>query len=150
MASASAPAVRARIRRTFTSPAEDVFDAWIDPRKVREWFGPGLGEMIDVDLDPRVGGRFRVVQRRRDGDAVHTGEYEALERPRRLAFTWRTPPLVDASRVHVEIAPAADGCELVLTHELNATWASVVPRVEESWSRMTDAMARVLEGRAKC
>jgi|SRR5687767_916140 uncharacterized protein YndB with AHSA1/START domain len=149
MTSASAPVVRARIHRSFASQAEDVFDAWIDPQKIREWFGPGLGEMTAMDVDPRVGGHFRLVQRRRDGDAVHTGEYEELERPRRLVFTWQTPPLVDRSRVHVEIAAAADGCALTLTHEMEAKWASFVPRIEESWTKMTEAMARMLERRAE-
>ena len=144
----TAPAVRARIRRPFASQAEDVFDAWIDPQKIREWFGPGLGEMREVIVDARVGGEFRLVQRRRDGDAVHTGVYERLERPRRLMFTWQTPPVVERSRVHVEIAASADGCELTLTHDMDAKWAALVPRIEESWMRMTDAMARMLERRA--
>ena len=147
MPSASA-AARARVHRRFPASAEDVFDAWIDPQKIRDWFGPGLGEMTEMDLDPRVGGRFRLVQRRRDGDAVHVGEYEELERPRRLVFTWRKLPETDRSRVHVEIAQAADGCELTLTHEMAAKWASFVPRIEESWTKMTEAMARMLERRA--
>jgi uncharacterized glyoxalase superfamily protein PhnB/uncharacterized protein YndB with AHSA1/START domain len=143
-----APAVRARIRRHFRAQAEDVFDAWIDPAKIRQWFAPGMGEMRRVDIDARVGGRFSIVQHREHGDATHIGEYLELERPRRLAFTWRTPPLPDQSRVHIEIGAVADGCELTLTHEMEPRWAEHVERIERGWSTQMDAMATMLEHRA--
>jgi len=143
-----APAVRARIRRHFRLQAEDVFDAWIDPAKIRQWFAPGMGEMRRVDIDARVGGSFCIVQRRGDADATHTGEYLELERARRLAFTWRTPPLPDRSRVHIEIGAVADGCELTLTHEMEPRWAAHVDRIEHGWAAQMDAMAALLEHRA--
>ena len=143
----TAPAVRARVRRHFSQQAEDIFDAWIDHAKVRRWFAPGMGEMRRVDIDARVGGSFCIVQRRGEADVTHTGEYLELERPRRLAFTWRTPPLPDRSRVLIEIAREADGCELTLTHEMEPRWASHVDRIEHGWSMQLDAMA-LLERRA--
>ena len=144
----TAPAVRARIRRHFRLQAEDVFDAWIDPAKIRQWFAPGMGEMRRVDIDARVGGSFCIVQRRGDVDATHIGEYLELERPRRLAFTWRTPPLPDQSRVHIEIDAVTDGCELRLTHDMEPRWAQHVDRIEHGWSTQMDAMATLLEQRA--
>jgi uncharacterized protein YndB with AHSA1/START domain len=146
--SSPASAARARVRYRFGAHAEDVFDAWIDPIKIRLWFGPGLGAMRQIDIDPRVGGRFCIVQRRAAGDASHVGEYLELERPRRLAFTWTTPPEPGRSRVHVEIAAAADGCELTLTHDMEPRWAGYVGKVEHGWTTMLDAMARMLEQRA--
>jgi uncharacterized protein YndB with AHSA1/START domain len=143
-----APAVRARARRRFSSPAEDVYDAWIDPDKIRGWFAPGLGEVTRAETDPRVDGAFCIVQRRKDGNATHTGEYLELERPRRLAFTWKTPPEQARSKVHIEIAPEADGCELTLLHEMEEKFAPEVGRVEHGWSSMLDAMAAWLERRS--
>jgi uncharacterized protein YndB with AHSA1/START domain len=142
-----APAIRARIRRRFSALAEDVFDAWLDPELVRQWFGPGLGEMTRIDIDPRVGGTFCLVQRRKGEDAPHTGEYTAVERPRRLAFTWRTPPLTETSRVTIDIVPAADGCELTLTHEMDARWSAHLERIEASWRKMAEALAAAVEPR---
>jgi uncharacterized protein YndB with AHSA1/START domain len=142
---ATAPAIRARIQRRFNAQAEDVFDAWIDPAKVRQWFGPGLGEMTRVDIDPRVGGEFCLVQRRKGEDAAHTGAYTALDRPRRLAFTWRTPPLSETSRITIDIVPAPDGCQLTLTHEMDARWAAHLERIEASWMKMADALASLVE-----
>lgn len=137
--------VQARATRRFRASAEEVFDAWLDPALVREWFGPGLGEMTRVDLDARVGGTFWLVQRRAAGDAVHTGEYLEIDRPRRLVFTWRTPPLTDTSRVIVDIQPLDHGCDVTVTHEMSPEWEPFVDRAASAWQTMMDAMAKVVE-----
>ena len=145
----TAPAVRARVRRHFLQQAEDVFDAWIDPAKIRHWFAPGMGEMRRVDIDARVGGSFCIVQRRGDADATHTGEYLELERPRRLAFTFFVERYsVRPDRVTIDIVPAGNGCELTLTHEMEPRWASHVDRIEHGWSTQMDAIASLLEQRS--
>jgi len=137
--------VRARITRHFRASAEEVFDAWLNPELARQWFGPGLGEMTRVEIDARVGGTFWLVQRRGAEEAQHTGEYLELDRPRRLVFTWRTPPLTESSRVVVEIAPKGDGCELTLTHEMDQKWADFVDRAAGAWQKMADTVATLVE-----
>jgi uncharacterized protein YndB with AHSA1/START domain len=145
---APALAVRVCVTRAVAAQAEDVFDAWLDPAKVRQWFAPGLGQMRQVDVDPTVGGTFCFVQRRGDDDVAHTGEYLELERPRRLVFTWQTPPLPDRSRVRIDIAATGDGCELTLTHDLEPQWAAKIAQMERGWSTMLDGMATFVEARA--
>ena len=140
----TANAVRAVVTRRIGAQAEDVFDAWLDPAKVRQWFAPGQGEMTRIEIDARVGGAFWFVQRRAAGEAVHTGEYLELERPRRLAFTWRTPPATDASRVVVDVASTADGCEVTLTHEMEPQWESFKDRAAQAWGTMIDALGRAV------
>ena len=141
----SGPVVRARISRRFQFPAEDVFDAWLNPALAREWFAPGLGEMTRVEIDARVGGTFWLVQKRGTDEAHHTGEYLEIDRPRRLVFTWRTPPLEDVSRVIIEIETTDDGCELTVTHEMNARWSEFVDRAAGAWQKMADAVAGLLQ-----
>ncbi len=136
--------VRARVNRRFDAPAQEVFDAWLNPELAREWFAPGLGEMTRVAIDARVGGAFWLVQRRDNGEAQHTGEYLEIDRPRRLVFTWRTPPADGVSRVIIEIQPLNDGCELTLTHEMSPEWESFIDRAEGAWRKMVDAVARLL------
>jgi uncharacterized protein YndB with AHSA1/START domain len=136
--------VQAQVTRRFRSPAERVFDAWLDPALTRQWFAPGLGEMTRVQIDAYVGGTFWFVQRRNGADAQHTGEYLEIDRPRRLVFTWRTPPATSASRIIIEIQPMTDGCELTLTHEMEPEWESFIGRAEEAWRKMVDAIARLL------
>jgi len=140
----TAPAARAVVTRRIAASAEDVFDAWLDPAKVRQWFAPGHGEMTRLEVDARVGGSFWFVQRRAAGEAVHTGEYLELERPHRLAFTWRTPPATDLSRIVVDIASTAEGCEVTLSHGMEPKWESFKDRAAQAWGTMIDALGRAV------
>jgi len=104
------------VERTVPVPAERAFDAWLREADLRVWMAP-LG---DVELDPRVGGRFRIVMQRddRDGGPIeHVGEYRELDRPRRLVFTWISPYTDGESLVTVDLSPEGDETRVVLTHE---------------------------------
>lgn len=114
----NAPIVR--VTRRFSATPERVFDAWLDPGMIPKWLAPGMGEMVRIAVETRVGGTFSFVQRRDGTNVDHTGEYQEFVRPTRLAFTWGVPQSSpDRSRVIIDIAPLPDGCELTLTHELH-------------------------------
>jgi len=134
--------LKARVTRRFAAPPERVFDAWLDRKLVEKWFAPGMGPMVRVDIEPRVGGGFSFVQRRQ-GDA---GARDVdLLRPRRLVFSWGVPAdSPDKSRVVVEIAPQGNGSELTLTHEMHPSWADHTARTGAAWTKMLDAMAAAL------
>ena len=108
-----------RVARSFGTPPERVFDAWLDPDVARRWlFATASQPMTDVAIDPRVGGSFRFAQRRDRASTEHTGEYIEIIRHRRLVFTLAVADRPYAlTRVTVEITPAKTGCELALTHE---------------------------------
>ena len=132
------------VTRLFEAPAERVFDAWLDPRAVRRWmFATPDGEMQRVEIDPRVGGAFAVVEKRGRELAEHLGTYEAIERPHRLVFTFAYQKL-GPTRVTVEIAAVAGGCRLTLTQELNPPWAQLRDRAHEGWTMMLEGLATAL------
>jgi len=140
--------VTVRVTRRFDAAPERVFDAWLDAGTARRWmFATETGQMVRAETDPRVGGRFVFVDRRDGRDVEHVGEYAAIERPRRLDFSFSadgSPP----TPVTVEIAPREGGCELTLTHELHPDWADYAERTEAGWKKMLDGLAAVLgEGR---
>jgi len=109
----------ARVTHHFNASPERVFDAWLDPKTAGKWlFATPTGQMVRVEIDARVGGRFVIVDRRNGEDVEHTGEYLEIDRPRRLVFTFGVPkysPLF--TKVTIEIEPAASGCDLTLTNE---------------------------------
>jgi uncharacterized protein YndB with AHSA1/START domain len=84
------PGYIVRLERTFDAPAEAVFDAWMDAEVMRRWFHVEPDwETPEAEVNPRVGGRVRIVMRRPDGSEVGaSGEYTEIDRPRRLAMTW--------------------------------------------------------------
>lgn len=135
-------------------PAELVFDAWLDPGKVGKWmFGPPLREetIVRMGLEARVGGHFSFVVNREGKEFDHVGEYLEIDAPRRLAFTWGIKGMSEdpESRVTVEIAPTAAGCELRLTHRIPGAWAEFANRTKEGWTKMLASLEKTLAREAK-
>lgn len=146
MTGAAPPAVL-RVTRRFPHPPERVFDAWLDPASLGRWlFATEGGEMLRVEVDPRVGGAFAIVEKRGDAVAEHFGRYVEIERPRRLVFSFFTDRESNATRVTVEIAPTADGCELTLTHEMDPQWAAYADRARQGWTMILEWLAATLAG----
>jgi uncharacterized protein YndB with AHSA1/START domain len=49
------------ITREFDAPKEFVYKAWTTPELVKRWWAGHRGEMISVEMDVRVGGKWRYV-----------------------------------------------------------------------------------------
>ena len=73
-----------------TAPRERVFTALTSPADVARWWGPALFTTPEIELDPRVHGRYRFTMQPPDGDRFHvSGEFLEIDRPSRLAYTFR-------------------------------------------------------------
>ncbi|MEO8487529.1 MAG: SRPBCC domain-containing protein [Betaproteobacteria bacterium] len=106
------------VRRRIAASAEAVFDAWLDPKALAVWMRPGAATRSTATVDARIGGRYEIVMHMPGGSVPHHGVYEAIERPRRLVFTWNSPHAGDHdSRVTVEFHSQAGATEVVITHE---------------------------------
>ena len=78
-----------RMTRLFDAPRRLVFEAMTKPEHVRRWWGR-LGEGYSVpvcEIDLRVGGAWRFVNRHPKGEAAFHGEYREIAPPSRLVFT---------------------------------------------------------------
>jgi uncharacterized protein YndB with AHSA1/START domain len=145
--SAAADPIIVRVSHRFRASAEQVFDAWLDPVHAGQWlFATPGGKMLRVEIDARLGGRFIVVERRGNVDALHAGKYSTLERPRHLAFSFAVnEQLTDAAQVRIDIAPLAQGCELTLTQTLPAAFAEYADRTQQGWTSILTALATLLQ-----
>ena len=142
----SAPIVLT-VTRDFAAAPERVFDAWLDPALASRFlFATPDGEMQRVEIDPRVGGGFTIVERRPTGDAGHYGEYVEIDRPRRLVFRFRADPSVDGwSRVIIEIEGKGAGSTLRLTHEMDPEWAAYEQQTRKGWGVILESLSGALE-----
>ena len=79
-----------RVERWFRAAPEDVFDAWTCPEVLRRWWTAYPGWVpSECSADLRVGGRYRLGMRDKDGrEYVVEGEYEQVQRPSLLRYTW--------------------------------------------------------------
>jgi uncharacterized protein YndB with AHSA1/START domain len=137
--------VSLQVVRHFEAAAERVFDAWLDPDTAGTWlFAHESGQMIKVEIDPRVGGSFNFTRREGgDVDVEHVGEYLEIDRPRRLVFTFSVPKYAkQITRVTIDITSLESGCQLILTHEgVLPEWASAT---EGGWAMLLNSLARTL------
>jgi len=138
---------RVRVERLYAAPCERVFDAWLDQERAGNWlYATPDGETVRVEIDARVGGRYEIVERREGEDVLHTGVYEEMDRPRRLAFTLSVPKFSDdSSRVAIDFGPEDEGCRLVL--DAGEETAEDAEKYRKGWSTILEGLAVEVGGR---
>jgi uncharacterized protein YndB with AHSA1/START domain len=85
------------VRRFVAAPPALVWRAWTEPDLFARWIGPRYLTNTVMEMDVRVGGRYRFVQTAPDGGthAFH-GDYLEVDPPRRLVSTFVYEPFPDA------------------------------------------------------
>jgi uncharacterized protein YndB with AHSA1/START domain len=139
-----------RIIRTVPASPERAFDAWTDADQLAAWWWPQLAGTT-YEVDARPGGRFRI-----DSPAIGasvTGVYTEVDRPRRLAFTWRWedqdhdgPDAVVEDTVVVTFEAADDGTTVTVAH----TSAAHEPGggAEQGWNDVLDRLVGLRWGQS--
>ena len=133
------------VRRVIDAPREEIFAAWLDPDSLAQWMKPGDVSHASAEIDPRVGGKFRIVMQHGRGDADHWGEYLAIDPPSLLSFTWISANTdLQSSVVTIELREADGGTELTLTHRRlppdkvashTKGWSDIVRKLGEALAR---------------
>ena len=136
------------VRRLLPVARDQVFAAWLDPASLAQWMRPGEVKSATVEVDPRVGGKFRIVMVHSGGGEEHWGEYLVIERPSILSFTWisaftdRRPTVVTIEFLE----RGAASTELILTHRglpaaqvdaHKSGWTAIIAKLD-AW--LTDSL----------
>lgn len=75
--------------REFNAPRELVFKAFIDPELVARWWGQDSATTIVDQMDVKMGGIWRYVQRGADGSEYgFRGVYHEVTSPERMVYTF--------------------------------------------------------------
>ncbi len=114
---ASTPTIT--IKRKIAAPAQQLFDAWLNPISLAEWMRPCTSSTPStVKVDAREGGAFEIVMHIASGPVRHTGIYQTIDAPRCLVFTWNSPHAGQHDSLGtVEFRPDGMATEVVITHE---------------------------------
>jgi len=103
----------------------DVFRALTDRGQLAKWWGPNGFSAPSIELDLRVGGRYRITMQPPEGDVFHlAGEFVAVDPPRSLAYTfrWEEPHPDDRETTATISLRQLDGdTELTVDHGVFAT-----------------------------
>jgi uncharacterized protein YndB with AHSA1/START domain len=138
-----------RLERTIAAPREVVFDAWLTADVLKRWWPAGSDwETPIADVDPRVGGRLRLVMRSPDGEKFGgTGEFIEIEQSERLVYSWTWDghgAHEGTNLVEVEFRDAGDGTTLVVLTNRGLPDEEARRAHREGWQASLDNLERVL------
>jgi glutathione S-transferase len=104
--------------RTFNAPPARVFACFTIKEEWSAWAGPAAIQGEVTLLEPKVGGRYRIVMHRPDGSEwVAGGVFQVLEEPSRLAFTWKWEHGQDTTLVTIFLRDVGGKTEMHFRHE---------------------------------
>jgi len=135
------------VKRKIAAPAQQIFDAWLNPASLAEWMRPCSGGTAPatVKVDAREGGAFEIVMHVPSGPVLHTGVYQTIDAPRRLVFTWNSPGAGQHdSLVTVELRAAGQSTEVIITHERLPEAAQAGHAA--GWTELLESLEKMLKG----
>jgi uncharacterized protein YndB with AHSA1/START domain len=112
------------LTRVFAAPREMVFQAWTDPKQVTQWFGPQGFKTETLEIDIRVGGRWRFIWTAPDGTKYDNRMvFLQVVSPRLLEFDYGSDLDDDPARFRTTITfdAQSDGKTVVTMRQLHPT-----------------------------
>lgn len=136
--------------RFIRAPRERVFDAFVQREALSAWMCPRGMHAAEVEVEARIGGRYRIVMRSRIGETfVVGGVYREIERPERLVYTWRWEsagmPNME-TLITATFAERDGGTEMRLLHT-GFPEASVRDSHGQGWSSTLNKLVDLLDPR---
>jgi len=76
------------LKRTLQASPERVFNAWIDPELLVQWFGPVGFSVVDTQMHVESGGQYEITIASQNQRITHFGKYITVAKFYQLIFTW--------------------------------------------------------------
>jgi len=136
------------ITRVFDAPRDLVFEVWIDPAHVAQWWGPHMFKTTVREMDVRPGGRWYYVMRGPDGnDYAFDGVFLDVAKPERLVFEGAIHG--DASqKVWTEVTFAQEGDRTKITvHQVFGFESDATRGAPIGWNQQLDRLVAYLAKR---
>ncbi len=137
-----------QMTREFDAPRELVFKAFTDPALVSQWWGPRDYTTVVDQMDVRMGGIWRFVQRGEHGEFAFRGVFHEVVPNERLTYTFEFEPLAGHILLETITFEEHNGKTRVID---SSVFQSVEDRdgmiasgmeggAEESWDRMEELL----------
>ena len=130
-----------QIVRNIGASVSDVYAAWTDPSKMKQWMGPGDTKCENVDIDLKVGGKYRIAMISSDCDnPIAIGEYREIVPEKKLVFTWSWEGSdMPQTVVTLTLEPDGDETRLTLNHE-GFPERAVTEKHQQGWKGCLDGL----------
>ena len=93
--------------RSFAAPLELVFACHTQPEHIRHWWG--RGNPLDVEIDFRVGGKWRFVETADGQEHAFRGEFREISAPETYTWTFEYEPMAGHVLVEKFVFTEQDG-----------------------------------------
>jgi uncharacterized protein YndB with AHSA1/START domain len=135
------------LERVLPAPWALVFRAHTDPDLLAKWWGPSGFSSPSIELDLRVGGRYRIAMQPPDGVLFYlTGEFLDVDAPSRLAYTfrWEDPDPDDReTTVTFSLADVGESTRVTVDQGAFATEGRRALHVQ-GWSESLDRLQELM------
>lgn len=137
------------LKRLIRADREAVFRALTVPEEMARWSAPEGMTLSRVEVDLKVGGRFRLRMHEAEGATFNAfGTYLEIDPPRRLRYTWSwEEPEHDVGEtvITIELHDRDGATELTMVHELFPS-AEAMAEHEQGWTSCLDRLEALLAG----
>lgn len=135
------------IRRVLNAPPQRVYQAWTQPELAKQFMCPEDVTIPEASFDVRVGGGYRIVMKKPDGEElVVRGTYRDVQPNKRLEMNWTweedRPEDEQDTLLVIEFAPHGSGTELTLTQS-QFSKAESRTNHEGGWNSILDKMEKL-------
>jgi uncharacterized protein YndB with AHSA1/START domain len=134
-------------KRTFRHPVKKVFEAFLDPQKVKQWFGPKEFSIGSVNLTPVVNGILEIEMITPKNDVLWVkGNYTEIIPETRIAYTFiyePDAPGLGKTLVTIHFTSKGAETEVTLVHTIYKT---INPEGRtKGWEAGFDKLEAILE-----
>ncbi len=138
--------VTVRVQRVMPAAPAVVFDEWLDRESLQEWMCPRPVQVLDVRVEPHVGGVVRFDVDDSGTRVLITGQFLTIDRPRLLRFTWANSNWPDPTResvVNVAFEAIGDD-ETLMSIEHSLLPPEEFESFDRGWTLTVDQLASAL------
>ena len=137
--------------KKFTAGVNDLYDAWINPEKLKQWWKPAGNKLMKVENDVRQGGAITYEFGGSDGKKtiLITGEYKEVKPAQRLVYSWnwQIPGSENLSDNHfeltIEFSGEENGSKISVTQASEDENESVHPK-QKGWEEELESLNQFL------
>ena len=120
-------------------PCDVVYDAWLSSETV-------IPPATAMDIDPKVGGHFRLFVETPEFSSQMEGEFLEVESNRRIRYTWQWKDDPESTEVDVTFAPNDDGGTLVKLLHSGFSGAESHALHDSGWDSYIQGLKAFLSG----
>lgn len=130
------------IEREFNAPAELVYNAFLNPDLIVQWWGPRKYTTTVDKLEPFVGGKWRFIHKNEEGEFAFRGEFKELDPYTKISYTFEFEPMEGHILLETAVLEELNGKTMV---KITDTFSSKEDRDGMIQSGMEEGMSESYE-----